>query len=110
LEPVNHQANLAGPQAVLRLGEKTYILSQPNDKDMQTVQKYLGVFLGKKSKGWLEQLTDSPSWPKLSAAQQEFLLKDALDTERAGKTPMFGTASMMEILSSVDVTRFLAQQ
>lgn len=104
---MDHQANLAGPKSAFRLGEKTYFLSQPTDKDMQTIQKYLGMFLGKKSKGWLERLVEKPSWAKLSPAQQDMLLRDAMELERSGQTPLFEANTMMEVLSSVDVTRFM---
>lgn len=102
-EPVN--ADLSGGGGTLVLGGKTYLVSQPTVKDMESIKKALGVYVAKRRKTKLSRIVDDPAYAKLPAEHQKLLLEKML-ADKEDKPEQPDGNEYLAILSSPEACRF----
>lgn len=91
------------------LGNKTYLVAQPSDKDMEALKQAIGVYIVKRRKSPLTRLVEDPGFQKLSPELQKLTLQHSLtnggsEVEKGEPTP----AELMSILGTPEATRFAA--
>lgn len=95
--------SITGAPGTIKLGEKTYMVAQPTDKDMGAI----AAFFQRRAKSPVAALQDDPDFKFLSADEQRERLAVAAKKKFDQALP-FDAHSMLSALTSVEGVRFMA--
>lgn len=100
---------IAGAPGVIRLGGKTYLASQPTQKDLESIRKAIGIYVAKRRKSKLSRLVEDPAWKHLTAEQQTaLLLKSADSSAEPEDLKKIDPSELIQILGTPDAVRVAA--
>ena len=94
---------ISGAPGTIKLGDRTYLVAQPDHKDIAAI----GAYLNKRAKSPVQALQEDPDFQRLPAAEREPKLDEAARRKFDQAMPYDGK-SVLDALTSPDGVRFMA--